>query len=89
MADLRGPIVAGEPAAARLLTQTRRECRNWDVDPPTARQIAMVLHALADHTAIEAALRHRPDPDSPWPHATSMGRWFHDVGDQMEGIDRG
>jgi len=51
---------------------------------PTRKQVAMVLHALADHTAIMSALEHRPDPTSPWPQATSMGRWFHDVGDDLE-----
>jgi len=32
---------------------------------PTRKQVAMVLHALADHTAIMSALEHRPDPTSP------------------------
>ncbi len=43
----------------------------------------MVLHALADHTAIQAALRHRFEPGY-WPEATSMGRWYHDVADVLE-----
>ena len=51
---------------------------------PTPKQVAMVLHALADHTVILSALEHRPDPTSPWPQATSMGRWFHDVADDLE-----
>jgi len=51
---------------------------------PTAMQVAVVLHALADHTAIMDALEHRPDPTSPWAKATSVGRWFHDVGGNLE-----
>jgi hypothetical protein len=51
---------------------------------PSRKQVGMVLHALADHTAIMSALKHRHDPTSPWPEATSMGRWFHDVGDMLE-----
>lgn len=46
----------------------------------------MVLHALADHTAIMQALKHRSDPTSPWPEATSVGRWLHDVGHNLENI---
>jgi hypothetical protein len=52
---------------------------------PTREQVSLVLRALADHTSITEALEHRPDPDSPWPHATSLGRWYHDVADAMEG----
>lgn len=51
---------------------------------PTRKQVAMVLRALADHTAIMKMLEHRPDPTSPWPQATSVGRWFHDTGNELE-----
>ncbi len=47
-------------------------------------QVAVVVRALADHTMIMDALQHRPDPKSPWPQATSLGRWFHDVADQAD-----
>lgn len=78
----RRPHVAGQPAADRLLQQIQQEARTGGT-PPTPTQVAIVLHALADHTAIQAALTHRPDPTSPWPAATSVGRWFHDVADQI------
>lgn len=80
----RGPQVAGEPAGARLLRYLENECRFLtQAEPPTTAQVAAVLHALADHTAIMAALAYRPDDTSPWPEATSMGRWFHDTADQL------
>lgn len=82
------PMVAGEPAAERLIKYTQQQYRyhltaseGGVVNP---LQIALVLHALADHTAIMEALKHRPDPDSPWPEATSIGRWLHDVADDIE-----
>lgn len=81
MAD-RGPVVAGQSAADRLMGQLDYRLHP-DAEELTRDQVAVVLHALADHTAIMEALRHRPDPDSPWPQATSVGRWLHDVGDQL------
>lgn len=74
-------IVAGEPASERLMR--RLDNRLIDTPLPSREQVALVLHALADHTAIMAMLEHRPDPTSPWPQATSVGRWFHDVGDEL------
>lgn len=78
-------LVAGKSAAERLLGQIHQETRRIEGGAPTPAQVAMVLHALADHTAIMEMLKHRPDPTSPWKEATSIGRWFHDVGDEMEG----
>lgn len=82
MTDPHGPQVAGQPAADRLMAAL-----DYRLSPGTQRltrdQVAVVLHALADHTAIQAALAYRVDPSSPWPQATSMGRWYHDVGDQL------
>ena len=79
---MTGPQVAGQPAADRLM-----DALDYRLHPAarqlTRDEVAIVLHALADHTAIQAALRWRPDPDSPWPHATSVGRWLHDVADQL------
>lgn len=77
--------VAGKSATHRLMGQINQQGRRLDGPLPTATQVAMVLHALADHTAIMEALKHRPDNTSPWPEATSIGRWFHDLGDEMEG----
>lgn len=83
--------VAGEYAGDRLMAAVRREAQFYLNQPmhagnamPTPIQVAIVLHALADHTAIMEMLEHRPDPTSPWPHATSVGRWFHDVGHELE-----
>jgi hypothetical protein len=80
-------IVAGEPAAERLtkyIAIQKGYNRVEGVDLPTDNQVALVLHALADHTAIMEMLKHRPDPSSPWQEATSVGRWFHDVADELE-----
>lgn len=79
----RGPQVAGESAIDRLMRSL-----DYRLTPDTPRlsrqQVAVVLHALADHTAIQAALQWRRDDTSPWPEALSMGRWFHDVADQVD-----
>ena len=48
------------------------------------KQVSLVLHALADHTAIMGMLKYRPDPTSPWPEATSVGRWLKDVAYALE-----
>ncbi len=78
------PMVAGEPAADRLMRSL--DNRRFDGEiKPSKEQVSMVLHALADHTAIMEMLKHRPDPTSPWQEATSVGRWFHDVADCLEG----
>lgn len=80
--------VAGQNATDRLMQQIGYETRRLDNQtPPTAYQVSMVLHALADHTAIMSALQHRPDPDSPWPEANSIGRWLHDVGSELEDME--
>jgi hypothetical protein len=73
--------VSDQYAADRLMEQISYQQRRIPGATPTHMQVAMVLHALADHTAIMSALKHRPDPTSPWPEATSVGRWLHDVGD--------
>lgn len=82
----RRPMVGDEPAADRLLRSL-----DYRLHPNAHRltrtEVAVVLHALADHTAIMAALKHRPDLSSPWPEATSVGRWLHDVADHLEDGD--
>lgn len=81
---MREVKVANQLAADRLMQQISHTKRRIDEPMPSRNQVAMVLHALADHTAIMSALEHRPDPTSPWPEATSIGRWLHDVGDDLE-----
>jgi len=79
----RGPQVGGESSGARLLRALDYR-QHPGVRRLTPAEVAVVLHALADHTAITAALDYHPDPDSPWPQATSMGRWLHDTADVLE-----
>lgn len=85
--------ISGQPAHERLMQAVHREANFYLSQPknhgnatPTPIQVAVVLHALADHTAIMSMLNHRHDETSPWPHATSVGRWFHDVGHDLEGV---
>lgn len=63
------------------------------VQRPTRKQVAMVLHALADHTAIMEMTRfdrlehngsNKGEETKYWPTETSIGRWFHRVGDDLE-----
>lgn len=77
--------IAGQDAKDRLMEAVTREHQLHGGGRPTPLQVAIVLHALADHTAIMYMLKHRPDPESPWPQATSVGRFFHDLGYEMEG----
>jgi hypothetical protein len=85
-----GPQVAGESAAHRLMRSL-----DYRLSPPGTphlipAQVAVVLHALADHTALEAARvysradLHDRDKESPWPTSTSIGRWLHDTADALE-----
>ncbi len=76
--------IAGQIPADHLMKSIANEVRSKHIDAPTRKQVSVVLHALSDHTAILAALKHRPDPTSPWPEAASIGRWLHDVGDQLD-----
>lgn len=78
---MTGPTVCGQPAADRLLAHV-----HWLAppnDPPiSADVVAIILRALADYTALVEAVRWRPDPTDPSP-AVSVGRWLHDVADQL------
>jgi hypothetical protein len=65
---------------ATLKSNDRMYGGSADVTP---YQVACVLKALADHTLIMQMISHRPDESSPWPEATSVGRWMHDVSDQF------
>ena len=54
---MTGPVVAGQSAADRIM-----EALDYRLSPPgtpelTKDQVAVVLHALADHTALMAALQ--------------------------------
>lgn len=76
-------------ATTRLLDAIDRQHRSGlyqNSDKPTPKQVSMVLHALADHTAIMKMLKHRLEKTSPWPEANSIGRWFHDVGSDLEDL---
>jgi hypothetical protein len=75
-----GPMVAGQPAADRLMGSLRPLGGGW-VAFPSERQVAMVLHALADYTALMEAWRvEEGDPDP----ALAAGRWLHAVADDLE-----
>lgn len=76
-------MVAGQRAADRLMLALDYRL-SPGVAPLTEEQVAVVLHALADHTALMAALAYRPDPTSPWREALSVGHWLHDAADQLE-----
>jgi hypothetical protein len=61
---------------------------------PTPTQIGAVLHALADHTLIEAMLHAAPELGSDqahlgeqWATSTGIGRYLQRMGDWMEGDD--
>ncbi len=64
------------PDRARFYQYMRQELPNFTCTLPTDEQIALMFRALADHTAIMQALHFDPDPTSPWPQATSLGRWY-------------
>lgn len=70
-------------ARTRLVRAVHHEARTYSEGPPTQRQIAMVLHALADHTSIMVALDFDPPEDGHWPQATSVGRFLHHYGDYI------
>ena len=73
----------GEPAGERLLRSqyVERAVRKTGLTPA---QVAAVLHGLADHTALMAALDYAKPNDGYWPEATSLGRWLHDTANQLE-----
>lgn len=80
----RPPEVAGQNAAERLMANLDYRL-SPNVQPLDEDQVAVVLRALADHTALADAVNWRHDPNSPWPVLTSLGRWLHDVADELEG----
>lgn len=94
MSSNHGPQVAGENASDRVMRSL--DDRRFDGHPkPDRKQVAMVLHALADHTAIMQMVQFdrmgkSPQGEDPkneakyWPTETSIGRWFHAVGNDLE-----
>lgn len=53
--------VADQYAASRLMQQVSYQQRRIDEPLPTQRQVAMMLHALADHAAIMSTLQYQRD----------------------------
>lgn len=84
------PMVSGKPAAERLMKAL--DNRLTGEPKPNKNQVAMVLHALADHTAIMQMVNYdmrdtypnRDQKTKYWPTETSIGRWFHAVGSELE-----
>ncbi len=82
------PEVAGQPASERLM-QALDYRRFPEVPEISEEQVAIVLHALADHSAIVAAMNH-PREWSTWQDrsvkdpAADVGRWLHAVADDLE-----
>ncbi len=82
---MRLTSIGGVDAVERLREQIRLQGRTRPGDMPSNRQIAMVLHALADHTSIMQALNFDPEPGrTRWPSATSVGRFLHAYGDRFD-----
>lgn len=80
------PLVAGEPASLRLMKNLDYRL-SPNVQPLDESQVALVLRALADHTALHAALAWDPSgPGYPYANESSVGRWFHAVADDLEGM---
>lgn len=80
------PLSAAERAADRLMRSL-----DYRLSPPgterlTPVQVAVVLHALADHTALEEARTYRRvdgEQGDYWPTSRAIGRWLHDTADQL------
>ncbi len=75
--------IGGTDPAKRLMGQISLYSKTAPV--PTPEQVAAVLHALADYTAIVQAVNHSRDTDDPHPEAISVVRWLHKYGDNLEG----
>ena len=74
-------LIGGIEAQERLMGQINR--RSAHSNEPTVEQVQIVLHALADHTALQEAVNHRPDGANG--AAGSVGRWLHDLADYLQG----
>lgn len=90
------PKVAGKSASEHLMQKIRyKQGSNLYAPMPSEKQVALVLHALADHTAILAMTNYdrmgkAPQGEDPaketkfWATETSIGRWFQAVADDLE-----
>lgn len=82
--DIRMP---GGKSLVEWITPTiRDECRHYEVETPTDRQIAIVISAMRMHTIIvHAANYDRSELGKPsevtsyWPVESSIGRYFRDA----------
>lgn len=75
--------------ADRVVAQAARQRWRSGEQPPTRAQVAMVLHALADHTLLETARAFNRDyrpglVDERWPSSLSTARFFHRMADSIE-----
>lgn len=84
-------LVSNEHAADRLRASQKLQPTSpylYGEPPPTPTQIGAVLHALADHTLIEAMLTAAPEIGddrahlgSRWAMTTGLGRYLQRMGD--------
>lgn len=88
-------MLVGKEHAADRLMQSQKLWRGGpylgDEEPPSRRQVAAVLHALADHTLIENMLHrapefgaHRAHLGGSWATTSGLGRYFQNMGDWLE-----
>lgn len=90
--SVKVPLGTGkENASARIMRSL--DNRLHDEPKPTPAQVAMVLHALADHTAIMDMVKfdrlehngeNKGKESKYWPTEISIGRWFHAVANDLE-----
>jgi len=68
----------------RILSTLRRQEGQYGGSADISEyQVACVLKAMADHTLIMEMLAYKPEENSPWPEATSVGRWIHSAADEL------
>lgn len=87
-------LVGNEHATDRLLHSQKLQPTSpylHGEPPPTPTQISAVLHALADHTLIEAMLHAAPEIGRDrarlggrWAETTGLGRYLQRMGDWIE-----
>lgn len=81
MSPILGSI-GGDDPVERLMRQVFNS--SWSGNPPerppSPQQVAYVLHALADHTSLTAAITYTGSDN----YAANVGRWLHAYGDTIE-----
>jgi hypothetical protein len=74
--------IGGNDPVERLMRQVINA--SWSGNPPerppSPQQVAYVLHALADHTALTGAITYTGSDN----YAVNVGRWLHAYGDTIE-----